>query len=358
MTSGRVGIRDVARVAGVSVTTVSHAFSGRRAVSAETKDRIMAVAAGLGYIPDPYAQTLRTSQSGTIAMLSDTVLSTPYAGRIVAGAQVVADEHGYALWALESGGFPSREERHLLALRARRVDGVLIARTYHQAVEVPPALAGMPIVAVDAHVDDPSVTSVAPDEPGIASTAVSHLLGNGHRRIGLVMALDDSAATRGREQGYRETLRSAGLPVDEDLIVRAESTAAGGRASAAALLTRTDRPTAVFCFNDQMAMGVYQRAQAMGLRIPDDLSVVGVDDLELVSAALDPGLTTVALPHTEMGMWAAARLFELLSAADTPPLQHFMRCALVERGSVAVHRSAAHSATTRPIDPPNASIAI
>ncbi|MGN8027476.1 LacI family DNA-binding transcriptional regulator [Microbacterium sp. 22242] len=353
--AGRVGIRDVARVAGVSLTTVSHSFSGRRAVNPETRDRIFAVAAGLGYIPDPYARTLRTSRSSMIALLSDTVLTTPYAGRIVTGAQAVADEHGYALWSLESGGLPSREERHLLALRARKVDGILIARTYHQRLEIPPALGDVPVVVVDAHIDDQGISMVAPDEPGIAATAVQHLLAHGHRRIAYVAALDDTPATQGREQGYRDTLQAAGIPLDEALIVRAESTAPGGRVAIQRLLDLDDRPTAVFCFNDQMAMGVYQGAKVRGLGIPADLSVVGVDDLDLISAALDPGLTTVALPHVEMGMWAAARLFEQLADPEAPAQHNYMRCALVERGSVAAHRSAVTAASTPRTAPPRTS---
>lgn len=331
----QVGIRDVAKLAGVSVTTVSHALSGRRPVNPETRERILRASATLGYLPDPNAGALRSSRTWVIGVLGEAVLTTPYAGQLIAGAQDVADEHAYVLIALDSGFSPPREARNIAMLGRRRVDGVVMARMYHQTVEVPEALRDVPLVLANAESADPAVSWVAPDERLIATDAMEHLLAHGHRRIGFATTTDVSTAAAGREAGYRESIRAAAIPVDETLIVRSPSTAAGGRASAHELLTTADRPTAVFCFNDEIAMGVYQAAHALGLRIPDDLSVVGVDDLTLISAALQPGLTTVALPHRELGRWSARKIFDLIEEPASPAEQVLLRCELVQRGSVA-----------------------
>ncbi len=169
-------------------------------------------------------------------------------------------------------------------------------------------------------------------------TAVAHLVAAGHRRIAMASTTDDAPATRGREAGYRAALAEAGLDGGGAHVERGSSDAHGGRAAGRRLLDRppAERPTAVFCFNDQMAMGVYQAASALGLAVPADCSVIGVDDLEIVAAALEPGLTTIALPHREMGRWGMTTLLDRIEGTATDaPSTLLLACALVERGSVA-----------------------
>lgn len=336
----RVGIRAVARAAGVSPTTVSHAFSGTRAVRADTRDRVLQAAAALGYTPDRVAQGMRRGRTGVVGFASDRIATTPFAGRIIQGAQEVAREHDVLLMVADSEGDPDLEARQLRALTAQRVDGILIARMFHQVVGRSGIPGGVPIVLVDA-APEPGwdVRAVVPDERGIASTAVRRLLSAGHRRIALANTVDDAPARAGREAGFREELAAAGLRVPQTAIVRATSDAEGGRTAGRALLDRPrhDRPTAIFCFNDQMAMGVFQAAAALGLDVPSDLSVIGVDDLELISGGLVPGLTTVALPHREMGRWGMRAVLDLVDDADATgePALVRLACELVERGSVA-----------------------
>jgi LacI family transcriptional regulator len=181
------------------------------------------------------------------------------------------------------------------------------------------------------------VASVAPDEPGIAATAVARLLAAGHRRIAFANTTDEAPASRGREAGFRAALAEAGLGA-RALVEYGASDAGGGRVAGMRLLDRPaqDRPTAVVCFNDQMAMGVYQGAEALGLEVPRDASVLGIGDLELLTESLDPPLSTVALPHREMGRWGMTALLALLEgrAADAAePVQ--LAGELVERRSVA-----------------------
>lgn len=330
----KVGIREVAVAAGVSTTTVSHAFSGARLVQEATRQRVLRVAAELGYVPDPTAQGLRTRRTGMVGLVGDQVLTSPYAGRLVLGAQQALDERGITLVSLDADGDPARERRHIETLFHRHVEGVIYARMSHQRVTLPPSLVGVPVVLANAVGDDKAVASVAPDERAIARTAVRHLIDHGHRRIGFAQIHEATLASEGREAGFREELSAAGIEVDDGLVVRSTSDAAGGRESGARLLNRTDPPTAVLCFNDEVAMGLYQAAATLGLSVPGDLSVVGVDDLSPVAAALWPPLTTVALPHAEMGRLAAESLVAAITGTAEVRLDVVLTCPLVERESV------------------------
>lgn len=335
----RPSIRAVAEAAGVSPTTVSHALSGTRAVRAETRERVIRAAAQLGYTPNRVASGLRLQRTGVIGLASDRIATTPFAGRIVLGAQEAARERDVVLMVVDSEGDSELEERQLRSLADHRVDGVLLARMFHQEVARPDALGPTPVVLVDAvPTAGWRVPAVAPDEHGIATTAVAYLVRAGHRHIGFVQTTDDAPASRGREAGFRAALETAGVDAARAAVERGSSDAAGGRAAGLRLLDRPlrERPTAVFCFNDQMAMGVYQAASAMGLDVPRDCSIIGVDDLEIVAAALEPGLTTIALPHREMGWWGMSTLLDRIEGTVVDAAEPLLlTCELIERASVA-----------------------
>ena len=333
-----VGIREVAEAAGVSVTTVSHVLNsvpGAR-VSDDTRRRVQAAASQLGYAPNRMARGLRRQSSGTLGFISDNIATTPHAGRLILGAQEAAVRHGFTLVLFNTDRDPVVEERDLQTLLQFQVDGVVYATMYHRVVSVPPVLHTVPAVLLDAVADDDSLPTTVPDEVQGGRAAVEELLVAGHRRIGFVTNVDDIPATRGRLRAYRECLEAAGLAFDPSLVVSEPSEAAGGYRAARLLLTRPDRPTALFCYNDRMAMGAYRAAAELGVRIPADLSVVGFDNQELIAENLYPGLTTVALPHYEMGAWAVDTLAQLV-AGDPPPQEGTLRmpCPLVRRDSVA-----------------------
>jgi LacI family transcriptional regulator len=340
----KVGIRDVATEAGVSVTTVSHVLnnaSGAR-VSDATREKVTAVAAQLGYAPNRLAQGLRLQRTQILALLSDSIATTPYAGRIILGAQETASAQGWVVLLLNTGGDPDLEQREINVLRQHQVDGVLYASMYHRNVTVPDGLAGLPVVLLDASCTDPAIPSVVPDEVGGGTAAVQELLNAGHRRIGFATNVDDIPATHGRLVGYQQALAEAGIPYRPDLVVVEESDTPGGYRAAVELLRRPDRPTGLFCFNDRMAMGAYRAAHELGLRIPEDLSVVGFDNQELIAEGLHPGLTTVALPHYEMGAWAVITMIKMLDDPAPPrrprrrsPTHVAMDCPVVRRQSVA-----------------------
>jgi LacI family transcriptional regulator len=335
MMSKRVGIREVAAAAGVSVTTVSHSLSGGGALSDATRERVRSVAESLNYTPNRLASGLRSKRSQIIGFISDEISTTPYAGRVLLGAQEAAAANDQVLMIVNTSRDDRLESRGIDALLQHSVDGIIYARMYHQAVKLPEALTGVPIVLLDAYSDRTDLSSVVPDEEGAARTAMEHLINAGHRRIGYLGNIDDIPATHGRLAGYRAVLAENGIAFDEALVTTTESTTGPGRDAAGRLLALADRPTALFCFNDRMAMGAYQAAQLAGLSIPNDLSIVSIDNFELVADALLPGLTSIALPHYEMGRWAIERLAaELAGEADSAPQQIRMPCPLVLRQSV------------------------
>lgn len=339
-------LRDVAQRAGVSVATVSNVLNnveGNR-ISPATQVRVRAAADALAYRPNRLAQGLRTQRSQTIGFLSDNIATTPYAGRMILGAQDAAAEAGNLLLLLSSGGDAELEDRELQALVDRQVDGIIYASMFHNVVVPPKRLIETTAVLLDARTAAGEFSSVVPDEVGSARVAVEELLAHGHRRIGFVNNEEDYPAPAGRLLGYKQALEVYGVPFDPDLVVTAPPTgASSGFAASLPLLSRTDRPTAVFCFNDRMAMGIYQAATELGLAIPDDLSVVGFDDQELIADNLRPGLTTMRLPHYEMGQWAVRTLLGLIQAGDPGAgtvdpqgVTHArLPCPLVRRASVS-----------------------
>lgn len=334
----RARLSDVAAAAGVSPTTVSHALSGARTVNAATRERILSVAHDLGYVPDRVASGLRRRRTGVVGLVGDNIAATPFAGRIIEGARQVGLEHDVLLMVGESGGDPGIEADLIALFLAQRVDGLLIARMYHQRVPRPSVPDDLPVVLVDAAPElGWLVDAVVPNEAQIAAVACERLTRAGHRDIAYVGTTDESRAAHGRFLGVRSALGDAGIALGDRRVAFCSSDALGGRQAGGVLLDQDDRPTAIICFNDQIAMGVMQAAARRGIPIPEGLSVVGIDDLHPVADALDPGLTTVALPHAEMGGRAMTRLIERIEGAR-PGTDHSVQQLtgwLVERGSVA-----------------------
>lgn len=344
----KVGIRDVAREAGVSVTTVSHILNNVEYARAsdETRARVRATAEALGYRPNRMARSLRLQRSEMVGFLSEDIATTPHAGRIILGAQEAAREAGLTLVLVNTSRSLDDASRETQVLLRQQVDGILYATMFHRILDVPDRLTDVPSVLIDAEDSSGRVPGVVPDEAGGAEAAVEELVSYGHTRIGFLTNDEDVPATRGRLQGYRDSLDRAGITFDPTLVIARTSETAGGYEAALELFSRPNRPTALFCYNDRMAMGAYRAAAERGLRIPEDLSVVGFDNQEIVADGLFPGLTTVELPHYEMGQWAMRHLVQVMSNRETtahPPgthpatSPHVLPCPLVRRDSVT-HR--------------------
>lgn len=344
----QVGIRDVAAAAGVSVTTVSHVLNDtpHTRTSPQTQQRVREAAADLGYKPNRLARGLRTQASGMVGLITEEIATTPHAGRIIQGAQEAAALRGLTLAIINSdlNPDPDIDPQLLRALTDRQADGFIYATVYHDEVVVPPEMHTSPAVLIGARDRDGGVPSVIPDEKSGAVAVVEMLRAAGHTRIAFAASSVDVPATRGRVAGYRERMAAEGI-LTERLIVESptESEAAGGYAAAMALLnhgTPVDgRPTALFCYNDRMAMGAYRAAAELGLSVPRDLSIVGFDDQAPIPYSLYPELTTVALPHYEMGAWAVETLAALVDGKGEHRLlgahPTLLACPIVHRGSVA-----------------------
>jgi LacI family transcriptional regulator len=230
------------------------------------------------------------------------------------------------------------EARAIEIMLDRQVDAIVYATMSHQVVEPPAALRDVRAVLLGARTADASLPSVVPDEVAAARSAVETLVEHGHRRIGWVTTAEPGPATFERLAGYRRVLEERGLSFDPSLVaVGVSGDTHSGLDAAGRLLDRPDRPTALFCFNDRMAMGAYRAIRQRGLRVPQDVSVVGFDNMEQIAPWLDPPLTTMQLPHYEMGRWAVEHVLTEPGSEgkeELPP-QRRMSCPRIDRASVA-----------------------
>lgn len=333
-------MKDVAKRAGVSQTTVSFVLNHVEGsnIPVETQGRIFAAIEELGYRPNAMARHLRSSRTNTIGFVSDVVATTPFAGQIIQGAQDAAWAQNYLLLVVNTGDNAAVTNAAVDTLLERRVDGILYATMYHRAVTPPRQINEAPTVLLDCFVEDRSLPSVVPDEFQGGYAATTALLHKGHRRIGFVNDNEPVPAMTGRKAGYRQALADFGVALDERLISHQTSEPAGGYAGVEQLLALPEPPTALFCFNDRMALGAYRYVQKQGLCIPEDLAIIGFDNQDMIAPYLDPPLTTMALPHYAMGQWAVNHLLQLIEQGDQPngppPCQHRCECPLITRASI------------------------
>jgi LacI family transcriptional regulator len=339
--TAKITIHDIARHAGVGVGTVSRVINGHPSVSAETEANVRKAIGELGYRPAAAAQTLRTRRSNVIGFITDEIATSPHAGQIIRGAQEAAWKGGKILFLVNTQWDPELERTAVETMIDRQVDGLIYATMYHRRATPPDAINQLPAVLLDCFTADASLPSVVPDEFDGAHLAVELLIERGHRRIGFVNSIDPIPAQRLRMKGYRTALETNGISFDGGLVVEYCSEPKGGYDGMMRLLDVSDPPSAVFCFNDRLAMGAYDAIRQRGLRIPQDVAVVGFDNQELIAANLHPGLTTMQLPHYEMGIWAVEHLLAELEAAGNQaagaagsPPQAMLQCPLVLRNSV------------------------
>ena len=331
---------DVARLAGVSQTTVSFVLNDTpdSNIPQETKDRIWAAIRELNWRPNSIARALTSRRSHTIGLISDEIVTTPYAGNIIQGAQDAAWASGKMLLMINTSYNTEIERGAAEMMLERQVEGIIYATMYHRPVQVPPTLSQVPLVLLDCYTKDRSLPSVVPDEVQGGRTATDVLLSKGHRRVGFINNVDPIPATFGRMEGYKQALESYHVPFDAGLVRSGKSHAETGYRCALELMQLEERPTALFCYSDNIAMGAYDALRTLGLSIPDDVAVIGFDNLKLISTQLHPSLSTMALPHYEMGQWAVRYLLEHCDqsgyAQDLKPIQERIACSFVQRSSI------------------------
>jgi LacI family transcriptional regulator len=329
-------MHDVARLAGVSQTTVSFVVNNvpNANIPEETRDRVWSAINELGYRPNAVARSLRSQRSHTIGFLSDEVATTPHAGKIIQGAQDAAWASNKILMVINTGRRAEIEAAAVEMLLERRVEGIIYATMYHRPVTLPPELRQVPTVLLDCYVEDRSLPSVVPDEVQGGRTATEALLQKGHRRIGFMNNVDPIPATFGRLEGYKQALAAYDVPFDAGLVCVGASSAAEGYRCTLELMRLSEPPTALFCFSDIMAMGAYDALRKLGRSIPHDVAVVGFDNQELIAAHLHPPLSTLELPHYQMGQWAVQYLVEHTEhVSGETPVQQTITCPYIERSS-------------------------
>ena len=320
---------DVARTAGVSVATVSKVVNGRYGVSQSTLDHVQQVIDELGYEISLGARSLRSHKTNVLGIL--VAEFEPFSTELLKGASAAVAETGYELLAYSGGargGDVGWERRYLSRLGGTLIDGAIIVTP-----TVVDAANGIPVVAVDPHTGPSGLPTIDSDNFAGAELATRYLLGLGHRHIGFMGGRTDLESARLREAGFRHAMAQAGVVVDDALVRVGGYRAESADQPARELLARADRPTAIFAANDLSAIHTIEVARELGLSVPDDLSVIGFDNVP-ESALCTPPLTTVAQPLRDMGARALELLVALLSGASQGGAEHVrLPTALVERSS-------------------------
>lgn len=345
LSTRRVTLAEVARRAGVSPTTASFVLSGRgqeMRISPEVEQRVMQTAREAQYRPNMVSASLRTGSTRTIGFVSDTVATSRFAGDLIKGAVETARDRGFLLFIGETEGEAELEQGLIHAMHDRQVDGIVFASMYTRTVAVPEALEGVPAVLLNAVAQRASaLPSVVPDELEAGRTAARLLVEAGHREgIHLIGAGPGprnvprgGVAAKERLTGIREVLAAAGTTVAGGQM-RVEWEPEDGFAATQAVL-RAEHPRALICFNDRLAMGAYEALRAAGLEIGRDVSVVSFDDDPLASW-LRPGLTSIAIPHYELGRRAVDALFDEMDRAAPGERGRVIRVPMPARARASV----------------------
>lgn len=332
-------IRDVAALAGVSDKTVSRVANGEPNVSAKTKARVEEAIAALAYIPNMGARLVRTNRSGVIGLITDVVSTTPNSVEIIRGIQDRISTAKQSLLIANTSGTPEEEQKVWRTFQEHRIDGVLFATMYHHRIEFNPPKPVMPTVLVNCTAgNDPRVPAIVPDDYEGGYTAAMRALDEGHRKIAFVTLNPLIIAAELRGRAFVDALTAAGVEIRKDWIrpgyvgnVGEEKLCAYD--VACDLLGASDRPTVLLTGNDEIAMQCLFAANATGLRVPEDIAIIGFDDFHMISAQVVPPLTTVALPYYEIGMRAADRLLSILAGEDQGEPIERLPCPLVVRAS-------------------------
>jgi LacI family transcriptional regulator len=310
MTVTNVTIRDVARVSGVSPMTVSRVINESERVSPETRQRVEHAIAELGYVPNRHARGLSRRRTGTIAVIVPDV-ANPFFTLIVRAAEEVARRADYRVLLCDTRADVTVERDVISEMIAHRVEGIVIAPVSDRSSAHLQQLArfGVPFVLIDRTVSGVEADVVLGDSSGGAQQLVEHLIGLGHRRIGMIVETDDVSTARDRRHGYEAALEAAGITVDPQLVTEATVDPEGGVEGMRRLLALDEPPTAVFTVNNLVALGAIEAVRSAGLEVPDDVALVCFDDIEYASR-LYPFLTAMVQPAETFGTLGTQLLLE------------------------------------------------
>ncbi|TFW16581.1 LacI family transcriptional regulator [Massilia arenosa] len=325
-------MKQVAEKAGVSTSTVSHVINNTRVVSDDVRERVLAVIAEMRYIPSAVARSLKNDKTHTIGMMIPNN-SNPYFAELIQGIEDAAFKLGYNIILCNAYDDAKKQAAYLRVLMEKRIDGLILVASGDDE-ELSGILRDMPMpkVVVDREVKGVDADFIEADHETGGYLATKYLIGLGHRSIACVSGPMHLPPSRDRVVGYRRALQEAGIGFNSHFLVHSDFTSEGGFSAFKHLLSLSDRPSAIFAGNDLMAFGGMCAANEAGVRVPDQLSVVGYDDIALASFST-PRLTTLAQPKYDMGQAIAKTLVERINGGHQPPRRKMFRPELVERQS-------------------------
>lgn len=312
----RTSIKDIARQANVSHSTVSRALTGSPLISRETTERIRKIAQKAGYRPSSAARSLVTSRSGAVGVVV-TNIGDPFVAEVVGGIEDAANDHDYSVLLANSNADPDREVKVVRSFEERRVDGIVVTASrvgsvYRDLL----ANTGVPIVLLNNQHPSEFLYSVMIDNVAASREATRHLISLGHRYIGYIGDRIGYQSDTERFAGYREALDQADIPFQPDHVVHGNGKPEGSTLAIRRLLAVRPRPTAVFCYNDMTALGALAELRERGQTVPDDMSLIGFDDI-FFAQFTDPPLTTIRQPKREMGRKAMETLLTIIGGSTS-----------------------------------------
>ncbi|AVU78756.1 LacI family DNA-binding transcriptional regulator [Pseudomonas rhizophila] len=326
-------IREVARLAGVSVATVSRTLKSPERVLPQTRDKVNAAVEQAGYRPNLMAVQFRSRRTGNLVILVPTIANTFFA-RVISGAQQAAQVAGYRLLLCDTQGQEEIEREFAALVYAHQADGVIQLRASNPFESLPAGAESLPLVNACEVVKGAPYPTISLDNRAAAQAMTEHLIGLGHRRIGIIKGPRSSPLTLDRVAGYQDALHQAGIAANPGLICHGDFTLKAGYDGAGAMLELAERPSALFCENDEMAIGALKRIKQMGLRVPEDISLVGFDDIPF-AAYCDPPLTTLSQPAETFGQRAVQMLIALIEKTPLAERHVVLPFELTVRGSSA-----------------------
>ena len=330
-------MKDVSHLAGVSTATVSRALMTPEKVSVSTRKRVETAVLEAGYSPNTLARNLRRNESKTIITIVPDICD-PYFVEIIRGIEDAAIENDYLVLLGDSGQQKKRESSFVNLVFTKQADGMLLLGTDHPFDVSKPEQKNLPpMVMACEFAPELELPTVHIDNLTSAFEAVNYLAKLGHKRIAQISGPTTATLCKLRQQGYQQALRRAGVSMNPAYSAVGDFTFEAGAQAVRQLLALPEQPTAIFCHNDAMAIGAIQEAKKLGLRVPQNLSIVGFDDIQFAQYC-DPPLTTISQPRYEIGRQAMLMMLDLLKGNDVQAGSRLLEAKLVVRGSTAPPR--------------------
>ncbi|MBA4420296.1 MAG: LacI family transcriptional regulator [Anaerolinea sp.] len=325
-------IREVARKAGVSSATVSHVANNTRFVSEDVRERVKTAMRELNYRPNALARSLRRGETHTLGLiLPDS--SNPFFAEVGHAIESEAFALGYSVILCNTDNDENKERIYTEVLENKQLDGIIFVGAGENRESISQIVKnGLPLVVVDREMGNLELDTVTTENYQGGLLATQHLISLGHKVIGCITGPSNITPSADRVTGYRAALQQAGIPIEESLIARGDFHASSGYSAALQLLAHDPRPTAIFVCNDIMAIGALRAAAQLSLSVPENVAIVGFDDIELASYTTPP-LTTVAQPKQEIGQLAVKLIFERMGNPSLPPRRIILSTQLVIRES-------------------------